>query len=36
MISERNYGRLAGCTAADAPSLSYSDRSHMVNVVVCP
>lgn len=39
MISERNYARLVGCRTGPAGArgiaLSYSDRSHMVNVVVC-
>lgn len=39
MISERNYVRLLGCSRESAESrtiaLSYSDRSHMINVVVC-
>jgi hypothetical protein len=38
MISERNYAKLIGCKRAEdgsGPALQYSDRSQMVNVVVC-
>ncbi|MGE0441962.1 MAG: hypothetical protein AB7L66_22610 [Gemmatimonadales bacterium] len=38
MISERNYAKLVGCKrAADGSgaALQYSDKSQMVNVIVC-
>jgi hypothetical protein len=39
MISDRNYQKLTECEPKGAdrvgPALAYSDRSHMVNVVVC-
>jgi hypothetical protein len=38
MISEQNYAKLVGCKRTQSgagPALQYSDKSAMVNVVVC-
>lgn len=38
MISERNYAKMIGCKTTDdykGPVIQYSDKSLMVNVVLC-